>query len=209
MRELALVPIEEWEKVKSLSNQREMKKITVPKIERENHQQISLKNMKKKESKMDTPLQPPQHPPPPPPPTSPVTAVEEKKKKKKKSKKKPMEVQNGDNLPPSNETVQPLLRIEHFAPSYRKDAAKILKMLRKSKKIAYNNKFEIIIKKKVIPNSNIVMLVQHALNKNNQSKLPGMTRFYQVLKKAHVPVSMVKNPLGQIVMNKKNAMTDN
>ena len=205
MRELALVPVEEWEKVKSLSNhQKEMKTIKVPKIKRENPLSVDNMELKKKKKKKkrkiipenslkmeDTslPAHPLNH-------LTPQQASPVKKKRKKKT-------EEPTNLPTSNKIVQPLLKIEHFSPNYRTYAKKILKFLRKSKKLSYNNKLEIVIEKKVIPHSNIVELIEHALNPKNQSKLPGMTRFYKLLKKAHVPLSLIKNPVGQDIWNKK------
>ena len=208
MREIALVPLEEWEKVKSLSNQREMKVIQVPQMKNLSPNSLDLKSpqkIKKKKKKTKTAV------------VSPPVKMkiqkteeegvqnqeEEKDKKKKKAVSLPLQEKKIEKLSTNNKVSQPLLRIEHFSPKYRKEASKFLKYLKRSKKVAYNDKLELIFNKKVIPFSNIVQLIEHALNKNNQSKLKGMNRFYNILKKINFPSQLIKNPLGQIIINKK------
>lgn len=213
MRKLVLVPLEEWQKMKpdqqKTTRGEDKKIINVAQMEK------SPKKEEKWQPQMT--VDPPQVSPFPPAAAAAATtaatnqtaAVKTKKEKKpggriKMRTMKKIKEDIKEEKFPDNRVSQPLLRIEHFSPSYRKNAAKLLKYLRKSKKVAYNNKLEVIYMGKVLENSNIIDLIEHALSRRNRNAIPAMTRFYRILKIVNVPIDLVKNPLGKIVMNKKS-----
>lgn len=231
MKKLALVPLEEWEKVKSYSNQKEMKIIKVPSLEKEEKRKTKKLKKKKRERTMEIKMNKShstevkatsaQQAPAATAATTAEAAVtaaqaesmtkvspamknqnqnqiQTQNRKKKKMKKNKFE---RDEKTP--QAKQPLLRIEHFSPEKRKDASKILKFLTQSKKVGYNNKLELVFEKKAIPFSNVVQLIEHALDPKDTKKLKGLKRFYRILKKIKIPSSLVKNPLGLLIFNKK------
>lgn len=208
MKKLALVPLEEWEKVKSYSKQREMKVISVPQSSQENRKKKNDKKLVDVDQSQLTKTAQEMNPIPPKQKqisreatataahaatTAVAATTAQGVKVSQKMKKTPKK---------QSVTSQPLLRIEHFPPDLRTDAKKILKFLRKSKLVSYNKKLEFVFKRKPIKYSSIVDLIGHALSPENKTRLKGMKRFYSVLAKVHVPLSLVKNKHGQKIMNK-------
>ena len=55
-------------------------------------------------------------------------------------------------------------------------------------------------KNEVIPNSNIVHLVLHALLKGIKDRPPGMNLFYKGLSDANVPEYLIANELGKLII---------
>ena len=211
MRKLVLVPLEEWEKIKPQQQSRQRgedkKSISVP--------QMVLKSPKKEEKWSNPPAAAAAAAAAAEQTSLPVKKENRKKRKKERSLTEEMKEEKSlkkikedikEEKFPNNKVSQPILRIEHFSPAQRKNAAKLLKYLRKSKKVAYNDKLEIIYNKKVLENTNIVNLIEHALSRRNRLPIPGMTRFYRILRNVKVPIEFVKNPLGKIIMNKKSEL---
>lgn len=173
MKKLALVPYEEWEKIKAKNPQ--------------------LKNhlLKKEIQSVTVPLQQQQQPLEVSGEVKASVAIPHlQKKKKQKKKKESVTLNNPTPLP----RRKPLLRLDLFAAQYRKGAKKMLKHIGKLKSFSYNEHFEVVIDNKPIPDSNIVALIEHALSKTNSTSLKGLAPFYKVLKSLHVPTTIVKNP---------------
>lgn len=212
MKKLALVPLEEWEKVKSYSKQREMKVISVPGSSHEKRKKKKEKGRKLVDVDQTQLTKAAQQVNPVPQKTkklsteqtataaqtAPTAVAAAAAATAQTAGLKKMTTKNNKK----SVTPQPLLRIEHFPPDLRKDATKILKFLRRSKLVSYNSKLEFVFKKKPVQFSSIVDLIDHALSPKNKTKLKGMKRFYTALSEAHVPLSLVKNKQGQKIMNK-------
>ena len=178
MQKIALVPMEEWEKVRQPS-QRNVSTIEVP------QQESKIKDP----PTMSTPTPTPQtHPPTPPTPVPQMNSVKQKNQSKQKMNKAPS---------PKKENPafhQPLLRTEDFTKKNRTKALKLLKFLKKSNKVAYNEHLEIVIKKKPVRNSNIIALVEHAVSfPKPAQKIKGVKRFYQLLHHLNVPSKLYKH----------------
>jgi len=95
------------------------------------------------------------------------------------------------------------LRAKQFAPKYRKKADKLLYLLQKSKRLKYNAKLEIILDGKVIPHSNILQLIEHALSHKNRKRLIGLKRFYSFLMDVGIPNNLVQNDWGKSLVSKR------
>jgi len=148
-----------------------------------------------------------------------ATTVTQKKKKKKKKKTKMKknknlfqmntkrkqvqwggaQVMNG--MPPPTPTWQ--LRAKQFAPKYRKEADQLLYLLQKSGRLKYNSKWEIILDGKLIPQSNILRLIEHCLSSKNKTKLIGLKRFYFFLMDLGIPNTLVKNEWAKKLVSKR------
>lgn len=85
------------------------------------------------------------------------------------------------------------LRVDMFSPKFRKGALKIWKLLHVKGKVNITPHMEIIVQDKRIPDSNIVSLIEHALDKKMTKRLHGQQKFYSILKRLHAPNSLIKN----------------
>ena len=96
------------------------------------------------------------------------------------------------------------LRLNQFPPKMRSRARKLIYLLKKSNKIGFNKRFEISISGMTVPDSNILHLIEHALSISGQSnKLKGIHRFYTLLRNIGVPTSLLKNKWGVAFVQKK------
>ena len=122
----------------------------------------------------------------------------------KKNTMKNMKMNN--NFKTIKKEIKNVLRIEDFSKKYRKRAKKLLALLRKSNKVAYNKQMEFVYKGNVIKHSNVISLIQHALDENNKRKLKGMKRFYTMLYNIGIPNTLIKNKWGlsKVKHSKKN-----
>lgn len=95
------------------------------------------------------------------------------------------------------ETTQKKLRglpLDMFTPKLRKGALKIWKLLSQKGNISITPHMEILVKDERIPDSNIISLIEHALSKKSKQVLPAQKKFYSLLKYLHAPKLLVKNP---------------
>ena len=60
---------------------------------------------------------------------------------------------------------------------------------------------ELMYKGKVIPKSNVIELITHAIQ-NDKSKPNGMKSFYKILAKANIPTKLIMNKEGRHIMKK-------
>ena len=73
-----------------------------------------------------------------------------------------------------------------------------------SGKVGYNEKKELVYKGKRLKGSDIIQLVQHAVDKGDKRQyLKGLRRFYSILKRIGAPNSLVKNKWGRSLAYKK------
>ena len=59
--------------------------------------------------------------------------------------------------------------------------------------LKWNDKGEIKYKNKILPESNIISLINHVLDKNDKNKPLGSNVFYKVLKKIDIPLYLIEN----------------
>jgi hypothetical protein len=86
------------------------------------------------------------------------------------------------------------LRAEDFSSSHRPYAIALVKWLKRSGDIDFNSNMEIILRGKVIRDSNIISLIEQVVSKdNNNLHLKGLKRFYTLLHKIHVPPKLIRN----------------
>lgn len=64
----------------------------------------------------------------------------------------------------------------------------------------WNDKGTFIYKNKIIPKSNILHLVLHALLKKVKDRPPGMKRFYKGLSDVNVPEYLIANEIGKLLV---------
>ena len=69
--------------------------------------------------------------------------------------------------------------INHLPKKYRSKAFSLFRYILKNYNISWDNKGTFKYKNKIVPNSNILNLVTHALPKNIKDKPPGMKLFYE------------------------------
>lgn len=98
---------------------------------------------------------------------------------------------------------QTFLRIDQFSKKFRVKAVKLLKLLKESDKIGYNELMEMVYENKPVKHSNIVTLIEHALSRYNSSHPKGIRRFYKLLNEIGVPNTLVKNKMGRKLMQNK------
>ena len=66
--------------------------------------------------------------------------------------------------------------------------------------MSWDNKGTFKYKNKLIPKSNILHLVTHALLKDVKDKPPGMKQFYEGLSDVNVPEYLVANKIGNLII---------
>ena len=77
----------------------------------------------------------------------------------------------------------------YLSPKKRSKGSLLLHYL---ENIQWKKNGEVVYKQKVIPNSNIITLITHAIQ-NNKSKPVGMKSFYKILAKANIPSKLILN----------------
>ncbi len=97
--------------------------------------------------------------------------------------------------------------MEYFAKKKRIHVGKIIQLLRKQMALSYNSNFQLIYKSKPIHGSNIVKLLEHAVDKHtgNITSLKGWKLFYTTLHKLHASTKLVLNPVYKRLFLKKSA----
>lgn len=100
------------------------------------------------------------------------------------------------------QTQQPLFRMDDFSVKNRQKAGKLARLLKKSRLVGYNEKMEMVYKGKDVKDSNIIALIEHAVSKNDSTKLKGMNRFYNLLWQIGVPKNLIQNKFGRSLIKK-------
>jgi type IV secretory pathway VirB10-like protein len=177
LRKLVLVPLEEWERLKGKKSQKVVT-IDVPTPAAAAADTLNPLTMKKKKT-MTTP---------PPPPALPSSTSNPPLLRKS---------QGDEKMKKKKDSNRPLLRIEDFSIDKRYDAKKLLTLLKKSGRLNFNSKMEMVYNGQVIKDSNIVSLIEHALSRKNTKMLKGVRRFYSLLRDLGVPNTLIKNKWGR------------
>jgi uncharacterized protein YjbK len=89
------------------------------------------------------------------------------------------------------------VRLEDFSQKLRPYAKKLMKLLKKTGRIGFNTKMEVVIDGNVVKHSNIVDLVEHAVSRENSKKLNGVKQFYKLLNEIGVSNDVVRNKWGR------------
>lgn len=66
--------------------------------------------------------------------------------------------------------------------------------------MSWDNKGTFMYKNKIIPRSNILQLVTHALLKNIKEKPVGMKSFYEGLSDVNTPEYLIANKMGKLII---------
>lgn len=98
--------------------------------------------------------------------------------------------------------------INSLPKKYRSKAFSLLRYISRNYNMKWDEKGVFKYKNKLIPNSNILHLVLHALIKINR-KPPGMREFYEGLKDVNVPTHLVKNEIGLKILTGMNNNNNN
>lgn len=90
--------------------------------------------------------------------------------------------------------------IKALPKKYRSRAFSLLRYIAKNYDMKWDKNGVFIYKNKLIPQSNILHLVLHALLKKIKDKPPGMIQFYEGLQKINIPENLVKNIDGRRII---------
>ena len=99
------------------------------------------------------------------------------------------------------EKLNPTQMFLYLSLKKRSKGSLLLHYLENSENIQWKKNGEVVYKQKVIPNSNIITLITHAIQ-NNKSKPVGMKSFYKILAKANIRSKLILNRDGQYIMKK-------
>ena len=90
--------------------------------------------------------------------------------------------------------------INYLPKKYRSKAFSLFRYILKNYNMSWDNKGTFKYKNKIIPKSNILHLVTHALLKDVKDKPPGMKQFYEGLSDVNVPEYLVANKIGKLII---------
>lgn len=181
-QKIALVPLEEWEKLKEKNSKQPPKEIVtvnqpVAQMRQTVPSQIPL-SMKKetvpqiRKQKKSTLNQ----------------TLKQNVKKMKRNKNKKLE------LPEKTMKRYKIRKVlKKISPENKDKAQLLLQNIYDFNILKWKESGEIKYKGKIIPRSNIVSLVKNVLNKNDDSEPPGIKIFYKVLKKINIPKYLINN----------------
>ena len=88
------------------------------------------------------------------------------------------------------EKLNPTQMFLYLSLKKRSKGSLLLHYLENSENIQWKKNGEVVYKQKVMPNSNIITLITHAIQ-NNKSKPVGMKSFYKILAKANIPSKLI------------------
>ena len=90
--------------------------------------------------------------------------------------------------------------INSLPKKYRSKAFSLLRYIVKNYNMSWDDNNVFRYRNKLIPNSNILHLVLHALLKSIKDKPPGMKLFYQGLSEVNVPTHLIANEIGKLII---------
>ena len=90
--------------------------------------------------------------------------------------------------------------INELPKKYRGKAFSLFRYIVRNHNISWDNDKVFKYKNKLVPNSNILHLVLHALLRKIKDKPAGMKLFYQGLREANVPEYLVANEIGKLII---------
>ena len=85
----------------------------------------------------------------------------------------------------------------YLSPKKRSKGLSLLRHLENNENLSWDKKGEIIYKGKLIPNSNILTLINHTIHDNDTSEPIGMKSFYKVLENSNVLRILIENKKGK------------
>lgn len=218
---MVLIPLEEWEKVRR-DRSGEVNIITVPQIPKNQtnvvkmrqHQRDKGRNIGKSVSHSNRDQMS----------TAPPTNLLETTVKKKKKKTIPMKTVDLPKTPTLRDRTHLRrrrmtqegggmmgkvgLRLNQFPPNIRNNIRKLIRLLKKSRKIGFNTNYEISISGILIPESNIIHLLEHTQStesiKKSKNNLRGLHRFYIMMRDIGIPTNLIHNKWGLKKMKRKH-----
>ena len=91
--------------------------------------------------------------------------------------------------------------LKDLKPVKKHRALSLLRYVRKSKNIDWNSKLELKLNGKVLPKTNIGVLITHAIQ-HQKLKPYGMEIFYRALAKLNIPKFIIVNKKGRNIIKK-------
>ena len=95
----------------------------------------------------------------------------------------------------------------YLSPKKRNKGNLLLHYLENSEDIKWNKNGELIYRGKIIPDSNVIELITHAIE-NDKSHPIGMKTFYKYLSKINIPTKIISNKQGCYIMKKTSTQYD-
>ena len=89
----------------------------------------------------------------------------------------------------------------YLSPKKRNEGLSLLRHLENNENFSWNKKGEIIYKSKLIPNSNILTLINHTIHDDSSEPI-GMKYYYKVLENSGIPKTLIENRKGKKLMKK-------
>lgn len=93
--------------------------------------------------------------------------------------------------------------IKELSPKDKIKILRFLSILKKSDLVKWNEKLELIRNGKRIKNSNIIVLLKHAIKKKSKSSPKGMKFFYKSLSQINIPKKILLSKMGISIMKEK------
>ena len=90
--------------------------------------------------------------------------------------------------------------INHLPKKYCSKAFSLFRYILKNYNISWDNKGTFKYKNKIVPHSNILHLVTHALLKNIEDKPPRMKLFYEASSDVNIPEYLIANKIGKLII---------
>lgn len=207
MRKMVLIPLEEWEKVRR-DRTPPFKMLDIPQRDEKIHQKLRRQENRNEDLQRNQ-----KHP------KLETKPREEKEGRRRKVSITPVGAQQNPTMRRKNQSLPTMTQMSHqgagemgskgirlnqFAPAIRNRARKLIDLLKKAKKVGFNSLYELSVSGIVVPQSNIIHLIEHALGKNKSNELVGIHRFYTLLRNIGVPLSLIVNEWGRKQMLKKS-----
>ena len=118
-----------------------------------------------------------------------------------------LKVKNQEGKGKVSKSITPRMFL-YLSPKKRSKGSLLLHYLENSEDMKWNKDGELIYKGKVIPNSNIMELITHAVQ-NDKSQPIGMKNFYKYLSKINIPSKLISSKQGRHIMKKISTSQDN
>ena len=100
----------------------------------------------------------------------------------------------------NNSTVNQMFKDLSLVKKHR--ASSLLRYIRKSEKIDWNSKLDLKINGKILPKTNISLLIKHAIHQQQKFKPKGIKIFYRTLARLNIQKFIIRNHEGYNIMKK-------
>ena len=98
--------------------------------------------------------------------------------------------------------------VNSLPKKYRAKAFSLLRYITRNNNMSWDDNNTFRYRNKIIPNSNIIHLVLHALLKSIKDKPPGMKLFYEGLSDVNTPAHLIANEMGKLIISGRGDEVD-